>query len=111
MGQPVSVIEKPTGRTGVLRFETNRNLTGMGHERYRAGQVIDRERPADVLAKRLFERGGVASVHVYGGVITIELSEPGDEGIKQIIEELYVFYRPGGPGPAVEGAPAVAAGS
>lgn len=105
MGQPVSVIEKPTGRAGVLRFETNRNLTGMGHERYRAGQVIDRERPADVLARRLFERGGVASVHVYGGVITVELASPGDEGIKQIIEDLYVYYRPEGPGAAAEEAP------
>jgi len=95
MGQPVSVIEKPTGRAGVLRFETNRNLTGMGHERYRAGDAITGNRPPDVLARRLFERGGVELVHVYGGVITIELAEPDESGIKQIIENLYVFYRPG----------------
>jgi hypothetical protein len=94
MGQPVSVIEKPTGRAGVLRFETNRNLTGMGHERYRSGGAIEGQRPPDVLARRLFERGGIASVHVHGGVITIELAEPDESGIKEIIEDLYVFYRP-----------------
>ncbi|MCC6436329.1 MAG: hypothetical protein IT196_14940 [Acidimicrobiales bacterium] len=94
MGQPVSVIEKPTGRAGVLRFETNRNLTGMGHERYYPDKAITGDRPPDVLAKRLFERGGVASIHVYGGVITVELAAPDDSGIKQIIEDLYVYYRP-----------------
>ncbi len=85
MGQPVSVIEKPTGRAGVVRFETNRNLTGMGHERYKAGAPVLGHRPADVLARRLFERGGVASVHVYGGVVTVELASPDDSGIKKII--------------------------
>ena len=100
MGQPVSVIEKPTGRAGVLRFETNRNLTGMGHERYFPDKPVTGNRPPDVLAKRLFERGGVASVHVYGGVITVELSSPGSDGIKKIIEDLYVFYRPETASPA-----------
>ena len=94
MGQPVSVIEKPTGRAGVLRFETNRNLTGMGHERYRSGDAVEGTRPPDVLARRLFERGGIATVHVYGGVITVELDEPDESGIKEIIEDLYVYYRP-----------------
>ncbi len=95
MGQPVSVIEKSTGRAGVLRYETNRNLTGMGHERYDAATPPIGNRPPDVLARRLFERGGVRRVHVYGGVITVELDRPGAEGIKEIIEDLYTFYRPG----------------
>lgn len=95
MGQPVSVIEKPTGRAGVLRFETNRSLTGMGHERYRVGTTVHGNRPPDVLARRLFERGGVATVHVYGGLITVELSEADESGIKEIIEDLFVYYRPG----------------
>jgi hypothetical protein len=34
MGQQVAVVEKPSPRPGVLRFETNRSLTGMGHERF-----------------------------------------------------------------------------
>ena len=77
----------------MLRFETNRNLTGMGHERYRADTAVQGDRPPDVLARRLFERGGVSAVHVYGGVITVELATPDDSGIREIIEGLYVFYR------------------
>jgi hypothetical protein len=97
MGQPVSVIEKPTGRTGVLRFETNRNLTGMGHERYSAAPALG-DRPSDVLARRLFEHGGVATVHLYGGIITVELAPHArGDGIKEIIEDLYTFYRPEAP--------------
>jgi hypothetical protein len=95
MGQPVSVIEKPTGRPGILRYETNRSLTGMGHERYASSVPVEGDRPADVLARRLFERGGVKTVHVYGGVITVELDSTDAGGIKEIIEDLYTFYRPG----------------
>ena len=36
MGQPVTVIEKPSSHPGVVRYETNRALTGMGHEVYRS---------------------------------------------------------------------------
>ena len=95
MGQPVSVIEKPTGRPGILRYETNRSLTGMGHERYSSSVPVEGDRPADVLARRLFERGGVKAVHVYGGVITVELDSTDADGIKEVIEDLYTFYRPG----------------
>ncbi len=95
MGQPVSVIEKPTGQPGVLRFETNRNLTGMGHERYDAKTPVSGQRPPDVLARRLFEHGEVASVHIYGGVITVVMSGTNHHGVKEIIEGLYLFYRPG----------------
>ena len=34
MGQPVAVVHKPSSVPGVIRFEANRSLTGMGHERY-----------------------------------------------------------------------------
>jgi hypothetical protein len=96
MGQPIVVTEKPTARPGVLRFETNRVLTGMAHERYRAGEDITGDRPPDELARRLFARGGVSAVHVYGNVVTVELSRNGTpEGIKQLIEDLYIYYREG----------------
>ena len=39
MGQPITVVAKPAVTPGVLRLETNRSLTGMGHERYR-GRVL-----------------------------------------------------------------------
>ena len=60
MGQPIVVIEKPSSRRGMVRFETNRALTGMGHERYRADQDVWGNRPPDELARRLFAHGGVA---------------------------------------------------
>ena len=57
MGQVIVVNEKPSSNPGVVRFETNRMLTGTGHERYRLDDEIWGERPPDVLARRLFESG------------------------------------------------------
>jgi hypothetical protein len=96
MGQPISVVEKPSPKPGVVRFEINRSLTGMGHERYRSAADATGDRPPDVLARRLFERGGVAAVHVYSNVITVELAEGGSgEGLGELIEELFIHYREG----------------
>ena len=71
MGQPVTVIEKPSSHAGVVRYETNRVLTGMGHERYTSADQAVGERPADVLARRLFERGGVAANGASSGVTSM----------------------------------------
>lgn len=96
MGQPISVVEKPSSKPGVVRFEINRSLTGMGHERYRSLDDATGDRPPDALARRLFERGGVAAVHVYSNVITVELAEGGTgDGMRELIEELFIHYREG----------------
>ena len=92
MGQPITVVEKPSSRTGVVRYETNRALTGMGHERYRAGDEILGAAPADELARRLFDRGGIAGVHVNGNVVTVELAEAEAEGIDEVIASLYLYW-------------------
>ena len=98
MGQPITVVEKPSSRTGVVRYETNRALTGMGHERYRAGDEILGTAPADELARRLFDRGGITGVHVNGNVVTVELAdaeaeaEAEAEGIDQVIASLYLYW-------------------
>jgi hypothetical protein len=97
VGQPVTVIEKPSGTPRVIRYETNRVLSGMGHERYSADRPVEGQRPPDVLARRLFERGGVAAVHVNSNIITVQLDTDDASGIKKIIEDLYIYYRPGGP--------------
>jgi hypothetical protein len=96
MGQPIVVKEKVTAQPGVVRYEANRSLTGMGHERYAASREVTGERPPDELARRLFERGGVTAIHIYSNMITVELA-PGAEsdGIKEIVEGLYTYYRPG----------------
>jgi hypothetical protein len=109
MGQPVTVLEKPSSRPGVVRFEINRTLTGMGHERYVVGRPVEGDRPPDVLARRLFEHGGIDAIHVNSNVITLDLAKGADtHGIKAVIEDLYTYYRPGVevPDPASFGAPA-----
>ena len=96
MGQPVAVFEKPTTNPRVVRFELNRSLTGMGHERYRAAAECEGERPPDVLARRLFERGGIEEVHMYSNVVTVTLAPGGkSDGIAEIIRNLYIHYLPG----------------
>ncbi len=100
MGQPIAVVEKASSNPGVVRFETNRALTGMGHERYRSLADTVGTRPPDVLAHRLFEHGGIEAVHINGNIVTVDLaSGRTSAGLKEVIEHLYLFY-----GPQPEGA-------
>ena len=48
MGQPVTLIKTSSPRPGIVRFELNRSLTGMGHVRYEHGDAIvaDEDRTA-----------------------------------------------------------------
>ena len=96
MGQLITVTEKPSARHGVVRFETNRALTGMAHERYRTIDDTFGTRPPDVLARALFEHGGVQSVSVHGNIVTVELRPgAGTEGMAVLIEDLFIHYKPG----------------
>ncbi len=96
MGMLITVTEKPSARRDVVRFETNRALTGMGHERYVAGVEIEGDRPPDVAARALFEIGGVDAVHIHGNQITVELAQGGTTaGMAQAITDLFTHYRPG----------------
>jgi hypothetical protein len=96
MGQPITVIEKKTSRPGVVRFEINRSLTGMGHERYPSVADAVGERPTDELARRLFAHGGVESLHIYSNVITVDLEKGAtSEGLKDVIEGLFIHYTEG----------------
>jgi hypothetical protein len=93
MGEIVNVIERPSPRPGIVRFETNRALSGTGHDRYVAGQPIEEDRPTDELARRIFARGGVAAVHINGSVITVDLQKGHDaEGIADIVRGLFTHY-------------------
>ncbi|MFN8051949.1 MAG: hypothetical protein U0Q22_10955 [Acidimicrobiales bacterium] len=96
MGQPVTVIEKQSTTTGVVRFELNRVLTGTGHERYRPDDDIVGNRPPDELARRLFAHGGIDGIHINGSVVSVDVSKGHTaEGLKEIIEGLYTYYTPG----------------
>ena len=96
MGQPIVVVQKPSSTKGVVRFEINRSLTGMGHEPYRSAADATGDRPPDLLARRLFEHGDVKAVHVYSNMITVELAEgTTGAGLREVVEELFIHYRDG----------------
>ncbi|HVF76176.1 MAG TPA: hypothetical protein VM938_14155 [Acidimicrobiales bacterium] len=96
MGQPITVFQKPSTRPGIVRFELNRSLTGMGHERYRAGGEVTGHRPPDEVARRLFAHGGVEAVHVYSNEVTVELAAGAESsGLLGVLEELFIHYTEG----------------
>ncbi|CAN5275399.1 hypothetical protein BH18ACT4_BH18ACT4_10840 [soil metagenome] len=93
MGQPVTVVEKPSSRPGLVRFEINRSLTGMGHERYTSRADAEGDRPPDELARRLFDRGGIDAVHINSSVITVDLAKgASSDGLADLIRELFRYY-------------------
>jgi hypothetical protein len=103
MGQPVGVVEKPSSNAGVVRFELNRTLTGMGHERYSATNVPVGGTPGSTLARRLFDTGKVAAVAVYGNMVTVDLARGQTaEGLRSVVESLYTYYVPGFVPPPIE---------
>lgn len=93
MGQPITVIEKPSSNPAVLRLETNRPLSGMGHERYAEPPSELLRRPVDELARRLFAAGGVEGVHINGSVVTVTLGggQTG-AGLADVVRGLFRYY-------------------
>ena len=115
MGQQVSVVEKPSPRPGVLRFETNRSLTGMGHERFTTMGDAVGPRPAAALARQLLSTGKVDSVYMYGNIISVDISKGSNaDGLSDVVRDMYQYWKPGMEmptfdSPAEEAAPAAAA--
>lgn len=95
MGQPVTFLRTSSPRPGLVRFELNRTLTGMGHERYAADEEILGGRPVDELARRMLATGKLSSLHVHGSVITAELLGADESGLTDVIAGLYTYYVPG----------------
>lgn len=111
MGQLVGVVEKKGASPGIVRFETNRALTGMGHDRYRSVLDAVGSRPSAVLARRLFDTGQVAGVHVYANMITVDLAKGHDSGgLSEIVRDLYQYWKPGVEPPSFEDLQPEAAG-
>ena len=95
MGQPVTLIKTSSPRPGIVRFELNRSLTGMGHVRYEVGDEIVADDPAAELAGRLFDAGGVEAVHIYGSMVTVTLASTDVGDLETVIGGLYTYYLPG----------------
>lgn len=103
MGQLVGVVEKPSSTRGVVRFELNRALTGMGHERFLSASEAVGPRPAAALARELFATGQVDSVHIYANIITLDLAKGHDSGgLADIVREMYRYWKPGVQPPSFE---------
>ncbi len=95
VGEPVAVQEVASSRAGYVRFETDRSFSGMGHERYVKGEAIYRDRPVDKIARELFDTGKVDEVHVYAQTVTVKLAGTDSSGIRETLEEIFTYYRPG----------------
>jgi len=96
MGQLVAVTEKPSSSRGVVRFEINRTLSGMGHERFSSVDDAWGSTPSDELARRMFATGQVAAVHVYANIITVDLAKGHDSaGLSDLVRDLYQYWKPG----------------
>lgn len=79
-----------------MRFDLNRSLTGMGHERYASLDEARGMTPGAELARRLFATGTVRAVHVYSNTVTVDLA-PGVDAttLVPVVEELYRHWQPG----------------
>ena len=103
MGQLVAVEQKAGGASTVVRFETNRSLTGSGHERFTSAAEAKGPRPAAVIARRFFEAGHVSWVHVYGNCITASLEAGASQAsLNEIVRDLYQYWKPGMVPPTLE---------
>ena len=107
MGQLVGVVEKPSSAPGVVRFELNRSLSGMGHEQF--SSVLDAvgPEPSASLARQLFATGKVAGVHVFSNMVTVDIEKGHDsDGLADIVREMYRYWKPGVEPPEFDDLPA-----
>lgn len=103
MGQLVGVVEKQSSTPGVVRFELNRTLSGMGHERFTSAAEAIGPRPAAALARELFATGRVDGVHIYSNMVTVDLAKGFDStGLADLVREMYRYWKPGVEPPSFE---------
>lgn len=103
VGQPVAVEEKASASARMVRFETNRSLTGQGHENFTTVEDCKGTRPAAVISRRFLESGQVASVHVFSNIVTVQLALGATQvGLTDIVRDLYQYWKPGMEPPSIE---------
>lgn len=97
MGQVIKVTVGEVVAPEVRQFDLDRSLTGMGLLEYAGPEEAAGDRPADVVARRLFEIEGVRSVTVYGNVVSVGCS-PGSDADQvvapatEVLANLFVYY-------------------
>jgi hypothetical protein len=112
MGQMVGVVERKSTMPGVVRFELNRSLSGMGHEQFASAVDAIGPTPSASLARQLFATGKVDSVHVYSNIVTVDVAKGYDSsGLADIVREMYRYWKPGVEPPTFEDQPAEEAGA
>src|SRR6186713_2458824 len=103
MGQLVGVTEKPSATRGVVRFETNRTISGSGHEQFETVADAYGNTPSDELARRLFATGQVDAVHVMANIVTVDLLKGHrSDGLADVVRNLYQYWQPGMEPPVFE---------
>ncbi len=95
MGQEITVAAHRGASPSVMIFDCNRSITGMAIERYASSEEAHGARPADVLARRLFDLGATR-VTVYSSAVTVE-APPERWGklepeIEHAIQHLFGYY-------------------
>jgi hypothetical protein len=79
-----------------MRFETNRTLTGMGHERFSSMADAVGPRPAAALARQLLATGKVDSVYMYSNIVSVDVSKGSTaEGLGDVVRNMYQYWKPG----------------
>ncbi|HEX5615142.1 MAG TPA: hypothetical protein VFZ83_08300 [Acidimicrobiia bacterium] len=95
MGQLITVTARPGSSPEVRFFDTNRSLTGMAIERYASADDVRGGRPADVLARRLFDLGA-RRVTVYSNVVSVEAPVDAwtalEPKVLHAVEHLFEYY-------------------
>jgi hypothetical protein len=103
MGQLVGVVEKPSTTPGVVRFELNRSLSGMGHERFTSADEAIGATPSSALARLLFATGQVDGVHIYSNIVTVDIAKGFDSsGLSDVVREMYQYWKAGVEPPSFE---------
>jgi hypothetical protein len=95
MGQPITVTMRAGTRPELRFFEANRSITGMAIETYLSAGAASGNRPADVLAGRLFVLGA-SKVTVYSNVVSVEAPASAwadlEPKVTHTIQHLFEFY-------------------
>lgn len=80
----------------MVRFETNRNFTGMGHESFSSMEQAVGNRPVHVIARLLLGTGKVDRVHIYNNIVGIDVAKGYDDsGFADLIANMYEYWVPG----------------